>query len=98
MNLGNQLKKLRTNRKLNQTTVANAIGITKQALSKIENNENNPSIDVFYRLLDFYGMNALYTLLSEREILDITDLSTASKIRIHKIIEEEKEIKNSYDN
>ena len=53
---GEYLKNERLFRKISQTKLANAIGVTQQAISLYENNTNEPTIGVCERIADFYGI------------------------------------------
>ena len=51
--IGSTIKELRKAKKLTQEQIANACGITRQTLSKLEKGEiDKVSIQVFVRLLD----------------------------------------------
>lgn len=51
MNIGEKIKKLRTDRNLTQPQLAEAIGIEQSYLSKLENDKSVPSADIFQAIL-----------------------------------------------
>lgn len=53
--LGDKLKMLRGNR--TQKEVAEAVGVSKQAISTYENNQRAPSDKVKKRLAEFFGVS-----------------------------------------
>ncbi len=52
----NKLKVMRKQRNLTVEEVAKAIGITQPALSMIENGHRNPSMNVAFKLADFFNV------------------------------------------
>lgn len=78
--LGDQLKKYRENAHLSQNEVADALMLTRQAISKWENNRTYPDIDNLIRLSNLYSIT-LDDLLSDNEdIQKKLDINT-KKIR-----------------
>lgn len=53
----NNLYYIRNERKVTQTQMANDLGISRQAISKIENGERNPSLDMAYRIAAYYNLS-----------------------------------------
>lgn len=63
---GERLLKLREDCKETQQQLADAIGITRQSLSRYETNERTPNIDLIYKVSKHYNVSADYLLgLSE---------------------------------
>ena len=56
-NTMNRLKDIRKAKKLTVNEVAKAIGITQPALTHIENGHRNPSIQVAFKLANFFGVS-----------------------------------------
>lgn len=86
MKLGEKLKDIRIGRHLNQNTVAEAIGITKSALSQIKNNVTSPKIDTLNKLLDFYCIDKESFIATGKECLDIsfyTDVAKDKALKLH---------------
>lgn len=65
--IGNNLQKLRKNKKLTQLELADKFNYSDKSISKWEKGESLPSIDVLYQLAKFYGVT-LDDLTSEKEI------------------------------
>ncbi len=95
MNIGSLLRKLRTDRNLTLDTVAKALNIGKSTLSEYETNITQPSLDRFFSLVDFYGIDPLL-LLKGKEYIDITDYGSVGKQKVYEIniIEKNKKTKN----
>jgi transcriptional regulator with XRE-family HTH domain len=53
--IGKTLKDLRLNYGYKQDWVASEIGLTQSYLSRIENNQCHPTLDVIERFAKFYG-------------------------------------------
>lgn len=53
---GEQLQKMRTERKLSQDDLATAIGVHQTTISGIERNERLPSMDLLIKLSEFLGV------------------------------------------
>lgn len=53
----NNLYDIRIERKVTQTQMAKDLGISRQAISKIENGERNPSLDMAYRIAAYYKLS-----------------------------------------
>ena len=73
-----RFKELRTERNLTQTDVANALGVTTQAVSKWESQSSLPDIAMLIPIADFYGVTVDYLLghdmaEKEKEILSYLD-------------------------
>ena len=68
---GERLLALREERKETQQQLADAIGITRQSLSRYETNERTPNIDLIYNIAKHYNVSSDYLLgLSEVKSLD----------------------------
>lgn len=77
---GERLLKLREERNETQQQLADAIGITRQSLSRYETNERTPNIDLIYNVSKHYNVSADYLLgLADVQSLD-NDIKTACKV------------------
>lgn len=77
---GERLLKLREDRNETQLDLANAIGITRQSLSRYETNERTPNIDIIYSVAKHYNVSTDYLLgLSQVQSLD-NDIQIACKV------------------
>ncbi len=59
---GKKLKDLRIEKNLTCKEVADAIGLTKNAITNYETNIREPSLSVLKRLCDFYDVTADYLI------------------------------------
>lgn len=77
---GERLLELRVERNETQLDLANAIGITRQSLSRYETNERIPNIDLIYSVAKHYNVSTDYLLgMSEIKSLD-NDIKIACKV------------------
>lgn len=65
MSLGLNIRKLRKNRRMSQTEVANLAGIPIPNLNEIESNRRNPSIAVLKRIANALGVTPSYLMRGE---------------------------------
>lgn len=56
-NIGKRLKKIRTSLGLSQETFGQRLGLSKQAISNVENSLSNPSISFLNKLIDTLNVN-----------------------------------------
>ena len=56
MDIGGKIKRHREDRRLTQTELSKAIGISRSYLSDVENNRNNPSIRTVENIAKKLGM------------------------------------------
>ena len=66
-NMGKRLAELRAERKETQEFVAEAIGISTEYLSKIENDQKMPSLEVIMLLKEYYDISLDYLLCGKKE-------------------------------
>ena len=74
MDIGNNLKRLRENRKMTQRQLAEHIGYTEKSVSKWENNDGLPSLDVIIRICDLFQIpleELIYKRTSKQYLLGI---------------------------
>jgi len=81
--IGNNLLKLRKNAKLTQLELAEKFNYSDKSISKWENGESLPSIDVLYQLSSFYG-TTLDGLTSE-DVLSSTPTTKKKKTKSEKV-------------
>ena len=53
--LGEQIKKLRIAKHINQVQLAEYLGVTKQSISNWENNNILPSVDMLKKIAQFFN-------------------------------------------
>ena len=66
MLLGEKLKETRQNKGLSQSTVAEHLNISRQSISKWENNSSYPDLDNLVRLSEYYEIS-IDDLLKENQ-------------------------------
>lgn len=62
MEIGNRLKDLRKEKGLTQSQVAQEIFVSRESITKYENNEKTPSVEILCRLADFYDCTTDFIL------------------------------------
>ncbi len=67
INMGKRLAELRAERNETQEAVAEAINISTEYLSKIENDKKVPSLEVIMLLKEYYNTSLDYLLCGKRE-------------------------------
>ncbi|WP_288557778.1 helix-turn-helix transcriptional regulator [uncultured Lactobacillus sp.] len=63
----NRIKELRTAHKLSQQDIAEAVGLTRQAVALYESGEREPKLEVWQKLADYLGSSVPYLLGLEDE-------------------------------
>ncbi len=67
-NIGKRVKQIRELLKISQETLANELGITKQAISNIEHSKCYPNIALLHKLYTDYGVNINYIITGRGDI------------------------------
>lgn len=70
--LAQQIKNLRTTKQLSQDDLAEKLYISRQAISKWENNEATPDLDKLIQLADIFGVSLDYLVLG-KELEKVTE-------------------------
>jgi len=89
---GERLLKLREERNETQQQLADAIGITRQSLSRYETNDRTPNIDLVYNIAKHYNVSADYLLglseiqSSDKKIETACEVTGLSEKAINEII------------
>lgn len=73
MTIGSNLKKARENKKLSQIDVANYLNISRQSISKWENDRTIPDIDNLIKLSDLYELS-IDELLKNKILINQNDI------------------------
>ena len=73
MNIGERIKKLRTERKLSMRELAEKIGITHAHISKLENEKSSPSVDLLQNIADYFNVDISYFFIKDDELDGFTD-------------------------
>lgn len=70
MTVGERIAFFRKSIKINQSDFAKSVGITQSHISKIENNQDEPSDKLLQRILAVWGMDRNWLLHGEGDILN----------------------------
>ncbi len=73
MNIGTRIKTLRKNKGLNQTELAEIVGLSYTAISAVETNRNEPTSDLIIKLSSFFEVSADYLLTGKEGTNDISE-------------------------
>ena len=65
--IGEKIKFIRQDKGLTQAQFGESIGLTKQAVSNVENNLSNPSLDFISKLIVNYNINSNWLIAGEGE-------------------------------
>lgn len=85
--LGEQIKNLRTNKRLSQIELANKLCVTKQSISNWENENIMPSIEMLIRIAEIFGVTTDFLLgLSEEHTLNTDGLTEVQIAHIQTLI------------
>jgi transcriptional regulator with XRE-family HTH domain len=87
MDLGNKIKKLRTEQNRNLTDIANVCGFSKSLLSKIENGKTVPPIATLIKIADALGTR-VSVLLDDQE--QSGTIYTTSEASLSKLVKTDK--------
>ncbi len=68
MTLGERIQKLRKYNNQSQEQLAEALGISRQAISKWESNQGQPEINNIIKLAEIYNTTTDYILLGKEDI------------------------------
>ena len=85
MNLGENLKKIRKDNNLSQEQLAEALGVSRQSVSKWESNQAYPEMDKVLQIANMFNLN-IDDLLNQ-DIREVTS-EKQSKIAINKYIDD----------
>ena len=86
-NLNERIKLLRKQLNISQEEFANKLGITKQAISNIENAKSAPSIGVLYIMHDELDVNLNYIIAGNGDIFTSKKGNEALKASLFKELE-----------
>lgn len=65
MNIGDNIKQLRQQKKMTQDQLAKKLGVSYQAISKWENNKNAPDVALIPKIAELFGVS-IDALFSDR--------------------------------
>jgi len=91
MKLSEKITKLKKLKKLSQADLATATGISKDAISKYERGDANPSVEYAKRIAEALNVSLDY-LVSDDDQQEVMDKETMNRIKaIQKMPEQEKD-------
>lgn len=73
MNVGRAIKKLRKQQSLNQSELADRIGMTQTSLSQIESGAKKPNSGSLKKICDYFGVPELVIYLLATDVEDIPE-------------------------
>lgn len=73
MTLGQKLTNLRKAQNMTQEELSEAIGVTRQTISKWELDTSTPDLDYLCKLCDLFGVTADYLIRPERETVETAE-------------------------
>ena len=73
MTLGQKITNLRKARGMTQEELSEAIGVTRQTISKWELDTSTPDLDYLCKLCDLFGVTADYLIRPEREAVETAE-------------------------
>ena len=74
--LNENIKKLRVSLNISQVTLAKMLGVSKQSVSNLENDNIQPSVDMLIRIAKCLNTSTDYLLgLQNNKTLDVSDLT-----------------------
>lgn len=79
--IGDKIKYIRQEKGLTQAQFGESIGLTKQAVSNVENNLSNPSLDFISKLIVYYNINSNWLIANKGEPFNFEN-----KIKVRKNI------------
>ena len=76
MGFGNKIKKLRSDKGLNQTELAKWLSVNKSIISAYECEQRMPSLDLLIKLSYEFGVSVEYLLgIKRNKIIDVSNLT-----------------------
>lgn len=100
MTIGDNVKKIRKEKKLTQQKLADEIGISRSYLGDIENNRNNPSEKTMYSLAEKLNVSMFYLTTGNKTVEDFSNNEISEAFRTLNINSEnelKKELKQLID-
>ena len=83
-----RMKELREANRMEQTTLAAKLGVSKQSVSNWENNNILPSIEMLLKICDVFSVSSDYLLGRSNEVaLDVSDISLDHVAHLQAIID-----------
>jgi|SRR5690625_194042 len=80
MSIGDNIKAIRTERKLTQVKLAKEMGISRSYLSDIENNRKNPSSKTLETLSEKLGVSMFYITSGKKTLKDLSEVEANEQL------------------
>lgn len=77
---GQRLSRLRKQNELTQSDIADRLGVTPQAVSKWENDQASPDIDILIRLSDIFSISVDELLGKERPVAVVAERKSEKEL------------------
>jgi len=80
MKLGQKISKIRKEKKLSQSDIAQAVGVSRDAISKYERGDIVPTVENTKKMADVLSVSLDY-LVSENDVQEVIDNSMIQRVR-----------------
>jgi len=81
------IKSLRTSKKISQVELSKILGVTKQCISNWENDNIVPSIEMLIKIADFFDVSTDYLLgRTDKRTIDVSDLTDEQIVHVSFIV------------
>lgn len=80
MTLGQKITKIRKEKKLSQIDIANAVGVSRDAISKYERDDIIPSVENAKKIAKTLNVSLDY-LVSEDDTLEVIDITMVNRMK-----------------
>ncbi len=87
MNIGERIKELRTAKKMTQTDLAKAVGLSYIQIGRYETQKSTPSSDVLQKLAEVLDTTTDYLMLGDRDKIISAQLSDNELLKQFKQVE-----------
>ena len=67
--MDNEIRVCRAKRRITQGELAEALGVSRQTIISIENGRYDPSLDLAFRLADYFGMSIEEMFHYKKEVI-----------------------------
>ena len=84
-----RLKSIRESHGMNQTKLAQLLGVSKQSVSNWENDNIQPSIEMLIKIAKAFSVSTDYLLgLDSRRYIEISGLTNTQVVHVQQIIQD----------
>lgn len=87
MNIGERIKELRTAKKMTQTDLAKAVGLSYIQIGRYETKKSTPSSDVLQKLANVLDTTTDFLMLGSRDEIISAQLSDKELLKQFKLVE-----------